>query len=117
MRIHTNTLTVHDLHDALATTGLRAGGVRVDTASLHNSRKRKVSIEFRLSAEPGKGRRRRNTGYYGAEDAFQTPFQMAATYDEHGIWMAELFERDPEAIIGYYDGRDDFHEQTKGKYR
>jgi hypothetical protein len=44
----------------------------------------------------------------------------AATYDEHGEWMAEVFERDPEArIVGYedYRGRDDFHEKTGGKYR
>jgi hypothetical protein len=63
----------------------------------------------------GKGKRYRlNGGNIGALEAY------AATYDEHGEWMAEVFERDPEArIVGYedYRGRDDFHEKTGGKYR
>jgi|ERR1700729_4346849 len=36
-----------------------------------------------------------------------------ATYDEHGEWMAKLFEIDPDAIIATYDGVEDFYRQTQ----
>lgn len=38
--------------------------------------------------------------------------EKAATWDEHGVWMNELFRRDPQAVIGCYDGRDAFLEET-----
>jgi hypothetical protein len=41
----------------------------------------------------------------------------AATWDEHGHIFARLFDTDPEAIIGHYDGREDFHAQTHDAYR
>lgn len=44
-----------------------------------------------------------------------------ATYDEHGRFMNALFERDPATrivlAVNTFDGADDFHAQTGGKYR
>lgn len=127
MRIHSDTLTGGDLSDALSAAGLRTAGVWIETADKTGSRTRDHAFTVKLAAEPREGRRRqRNTGTRGAEEpryyrpAGADPFQVAATWDEHGRWMAELFEIDPAAVImgsGRYDGREDFHAQTDGKYR
>jgi hypothetical protein len=114
MRIHTDVLTTDDLHGAVGQAGL--DGVWVDSITLHRSTKRAQGIEFRLAANPKKGRRRRNTGQYGAEDSGLEMMTAAATYDEHGEWMAVLFDRDPNAVIGPYEGRDRFHDMTKHSY-
>lgn len=117
MRLHTNVLTTADLSDALTETGLTAEGVFMDVLTLHGSRSHARAFEFRLGATPAKGRRRRNTGHYGAEDAGMTQEVAAATYDEHGRWMAYLYERDPYAKIGPYTSVDDFHAKTKSQYK
>jgi hypothetical protein len=119
MRIHSNVLMPSDLQVALNDTGLSAEGVHLDTASVHRSTKRGTGIEFRLSAQPGrdrfgKARRPRNTGQWGAEQS--GGYDKGATYDEHGVWMARLFEIDPDAIVGPYDGVDKFHEMTRYEY-
>ena len=36
----------------------------------------------------------------------------AATWDEWGIWIAALYDIDPEAIIGQYWSREDFYDTT-----
>jgi hypothetical protein len=115
MRIHSDKLTRADLAEAIMAAGLE--GVYVDGVIEGRSQSRARGFTVKLAARPGPGRRRRNTGRYGAEDAGHEMYQASATYDEHGAWMAELFERDPDAIVTYYKGRDDFHDQTEGKYR
>lgn len=40
----------------------------------------------------------------------------AATWDEWGWFMAEVYNRDPNAKIGSYRSEDDFHGQTMHKY-
>jgi hypothetical protein len=108
VKLHSDKITTQTLTAAIGTAGLR--GVAVEAVTV-GSRKRARGIEFRLDAAPGPGRRRRNSGQYGAESGY------AATWDEHGAWFAVLFDIDPEAIIGSYDGREDFERQTGGKYR
>lgn len=42
-----------------------------------------------------------------------------ATWDETGVWMARLFDKDPALrIVSFrkYDGKEDFHSQTEGRY-
>jgi hypothetical protein len=56
-------------------------------------------------------KRHHNTGTHGAGD------EGAATYDDYGRFIAALFAIDPNARIAYYDGADDFHVKTAGKYR
>jgi len=95
--------------------------VFIEDFEIKNSRLRKFGYEVKLAAHAGKDRygktrTRRNTGRYGAEDAGQEAFYLAATWDEWGHWIAELFERDPDAIIGEYRGRDDFHAYTSERY-
>lgn len=51
-----------------------------------------------------------NTGQYGAGE------QGAASYEQHGRWMAALFAKDPAARIAYYDGVGDFDRATQGAF-
>lgn len=41
----------------------------------------------------------------------------AATWDEWGLWIAEVFKLDPLAVIGPYKGQGEFHRITKDKFR
>lgn len=107
MRIHTDTLTVDDLHAAAQLAGT---DVRVETATRHGSRARAYALDFILSGHGKHG------GQYG------NLYYNAASWDDYGIALAELFRRDPRAIVGTagrptYDGADDFHERTVNRYR
>jgi hypothetical protein len=106
MRAHSDTLTRRDFQvdapDEVAVDIVRTG-----------SRARAHGFTFWLyRLTPGaNGARRRNTGTRGGERS-----EFAATWDEHGELFARLFERDPRAMIGPYDGRADFHAKTQGAY-
>lgn len=95
MRIHTDKLTEKDLYDAATRAG---SGVRVEM-TVHGSRKRARAFAFQLS---GTSTRKRNTGNYGAagEDAYWGPDRShAATWDEWGMFLGELFRIDPDATV------------------
>jgi hypothetical protein len=105
MHVHTNTLDVGDLADILRATGLAARGVYLDDerggpngATSHRSRSHARRLTFYLVATPGYGRRWANSGHKGAGT------DKAATYDEWGVFLAELFTRDPDAKAGQYVG-------------
>lgn len=56
---------------------------------------------------------------YGRSGMPKSPPGKAATWDEHGVWMARLFDKDPELrIVAFakYEGKEDFHTQTEGRY-
>lgn len=111
MKIHSDILQSSDLHAALSDANIPA--VYLDECNARGSRSRRGAFEFRLAAVRGPGHhRRRNSGQYGAEGADVA----AATYADHGKWMAELFKRDADAIVGPYKGVDDFHRATKGEF-
>lgn len=113
MIVYSDILGSASIHDALATTGLSADGVWLELHGPLGSRKRRARFVVKLSADAGAdrfGTKRRwaNSGSWGA----QTPRNgfvgepmgdKAATYDEWGVFIAELFARDPLAIIGQYD--------------
>jgi hypothetical protein len=87
------------------------------SANVHavNARKTKYGYVIHLeylgeNTGKGSGRRRVNSGEHGAG------YHYAATWDEHGIWMAALYELDPDMEISYYNNRADFMEQT-GRYQ
>jgi predicted aminopeptidase len=110
MKIHTDTLRIADLQAALRETGLAGRGVYLDderAPAERGSRKRARRIDFYLVATDGYGRRWANSGISGAGT------DKAATYDEWGVFLAELFERDPEASANYYASRRDFEAQTE----
>jgi hypothetical protein len=56
------------------------------------------------------GKRRHRLNFWPDDSAY------AASYDEWGYFIAELFELDPDAKFGYYKGRDDFDSQTNWKF-
>lgn len=112
MKLHTDTLTISDMHRALTATVPAATLEAVE----QGSRSRARGVTFRIAADARPGRRRRDDGRYGAEDAFMPAYTYAATWDEHGAFFARLFTLDPEAIIGPYKGRADFNRQTAYKY-
>jgi hypothetical protein len=110
MHIHTDHLNKSDLRDALRATGLSARGVYFDfdrAMSVHGSRKRARRIDFYLVATEGHGRRWANSGNYGAGT------DKAATWLEWGALIAELYHRDPGALVAYYGSPGDFIASTR----
>lgn len=99
MRLYSDTLTGGDLYAAVP------DGCTLDTIAIGRPRTRKHGWQARLT-RPGSNRRT-NTGTHGAGE------ERAATYQDHGVWMARLFEIDPDAKITQYDGREDFERQTR----
>lgn len=100
MRIHTN-LDFGDLVDAA-----RHAGVTIARSSKHGSRSRAHAFEVNLS---GSGR---HGGQWGNGQG------RSATWDEWGIFLAELFRRDPELNVGkVYPNEEAFHWVTVDRYR
>lgn len=116
MKVYSDTLTPADFAHALQ--GAQAAGLigpSVFLAELDEKPARKAARLYvvqlaAVSKMPGEKRRRVNTGSTGAGDVF------AATWDEWGYFMAEVFARDESAVFGPYDGVDSFREMTKGAY-
>jgi hypothetical protein len=104
MRIHTNTVTYTDL----AQSALLAG-VYLERDSEHKSKSHKRAFDVILS---GSSPRRRNSGA-----AANRTDDYAATWDEWGIFLGELFRRDPAIKCAYYRDAADFHWQTGGRFR
>lgn len=119
MRLHSDFLTVDDINDAL-NRAQRRGNVDAlivfDTLLAKGSRKRKYAFEIRLewigTKVKGDGRRWTNTGNAGSD----TGGMYAATYDEWGWFIAELFDKDEHAIFGHYVGMDGFNTATRYAY-
>jgi hypothetical protein len=105
MRLHTDILTARQVY--AATAGI--DGVDVEL-TYHGSRSRDHAFDVHLIAESRKGRRRSNTGTYGAG------YDYAATWDEWGLFFAALFEDDPQMTCWAYDGADDFSRSTGGRF-
>lgn len=100
MRIHSDTLSVIDIYDAVSD----LPGVYV-TVSEHGSRARRKSFEVSLE---GNGYARK-TGFYGSDRSTR-----GATWDEWGVFLARLFDVDPRAFAGSVcDGFGKIDEGTK----
>lgn len=79
------------------------------------SRSHRYGFEIQLgtynkTSGPANSRHYKNSGTYGASNIY------AATYDEWGWFLAEVFAQDPDAIFGPYKGRDDFNTRTHDAY-
>lgn len=144
MRIHSDTLTIADIEDALAqckADGTIHGAVMIDVAESKGSRKRAGAIELRIGAPFGtptfyaqrtvdylayvlgetadavlgvakrSGRRFSRNGYAG-DYMSGNVLRIGATWHEWGYLIEKLFEKDPQAIIGNYDGIDSFEYQV-----
>lgn len=106
MKVYSDLLDTPDLYAALP------ADVYAATVKLKRPRKRARGWTVSLEGLGSRHYRRKNSGNYGAS----SPGTMAATWDDHGVWMAALFAKDPNALIADYDGRDDFERQTR-EYR
>lgn len=101
MRLHSDILTERDLLASLP------ANVHAYVTS-HGSRKRARAFEVTLyvTQKDELHRRYGNSGGYGsAED-------VAATWDEWGTWMQNLYYIDPDALIGWYSSYHHFLEMT-----
>lgn len=111
MRIHTDTITHLDIYDAA-----RAAGSAVDfTAEEHASRTHARAYEVKLT---GSSPRRPNTGRRGADWGTD---EHAATWDEWGLFLAHLYDVDPDARAGgakipVYRNASDFYVKTGDRF-
>lgn len=101
MRIHTDTLTHSELVAALP------GGVYAYITA-KGSRKRDHAFEVTLYVfeKDALHRRYGNSGGYGRSD------DVAATWDEWGVWIAKLYKSDHDALIGPYESYSSFFDST-----
>lgn len=119
MYVYSKTLTMADLENAAARLGLEL----VPGAELYEGPRTRRFDRVRLQSADA-----RTVEYPRETKAWEEGRMIystgrrhhSATYDEHGYWMAELFELDPNARIksGMHDfrGHADFHEQTRDTY-
>lgn len=114
MKLHSDTLTTGDVYNAMSYAKNGGGvsdGVYFAVLDESGSRTRANAWEVRL-AHPGDADHRRytnggNTGNGGLR---------AATYDEWGWFIAELFALDADAVFGTYKGVADFDAQTRYRF-
>lgn len=114
MRIHVNILTSFDIYRALVDSRIAADVYPV-VMEQHGSRTHTRAFEVQLGTEdktsgPTRSRHYKNSGTHGAGNVY------AATYDEWGYFLANLFDQDPTAKAGPYADRADFHAKTECKY-
>lgn len=100
MKIHSDTLTINDLHRATS-----PGSFWICDYQRESSRSRAEGWKVYLTgsspyAQNSHGKRSGN----------------AATYDEWGVFLARLYALDTRMIAGPYKGVEDFNRQTEGKY-
>lgn len=123
MKLHSNILTESDVRDALERAKKRGHVDRLtvfDVLDAKGSRTRKNAFEVHLEwigdKVKGDGRRWTNSGKRGADSYDNGRGTYAATYDEWGWFIAELFDKDENAVFGHYKGMDSFNSQTKHAY-
>lgn len=102
MRFHTDTLTRDDVIRAA-----RKAGATIETLSSHGSRSRDHAFEVKLT---GNSNRRPNGGSYGAGDDY------AATWDQWGVFIGQLFNLDPDMTTIYYHDAGAFDAVTLGRF-
>lgn len=101
MRIHT-TLTAQEIREIGQS--FNHIGVAVQTIEAHGSRKRARRLDVGLSGHSIAG------GAYGALD------YTTATYDEWGMFIAAIYERDETAIVGPYTTQTVFRDVTQFRF-
>ena len=106
MKIHSDIIEYTDLARATIEP-TRIKDVYVEAQRV-GSRKRGHGFNVTLYSTD-ETRPHKNSGKYGADTG---NYNKSVSWDDWGIWMDRLFELDPNAIIGIYDGRDDFYRQT-----
>jgi hypothetical protein len=101
MRIFSDTLTTNDLYEALP-----AGVLANITTKGGRNRRHSFEVTLYVLEKDELHRRYGNSGGYGSRD------DVAATWDEWGLWIEKLFDLDPDALIGHYESYSHFLDQT-----
>lgn len=123
MRIHTDSLKRQDVVDALRKTKTdnRVGSnVIFNVLSEHRSTIRARAFEVQLIAASSIGPQK-NGRQFTSSGGYRTGNDYAATHDEWGWLLSELFELDPNMVCGsgkhpIYYGAADFHHRTALSY-
>jgi hypothetical protein len=124
MRLHSNILRYSHIHSALE--AAKAAGkvdrsVQFETLDDKGSRTRDHAFEVQLgwygNKVAGDGRRWKNSGNRGANSYDNGTGVYAATYDEWGWFIAELYRIDPNLVFGHYKDRATFLTMTKHAYK
>lgn len=120
MRIHTNSDSPRSTIDQALRNAIRRGNVAPDVhfvvgPTVYGSRSHAHGVEVQLgtydsSSGPTRSRHFKNTGTSGADHIW------AATWDEWGWFLAEVFNYDPSAKAGPYVGREGFDAATSNAY-
>lgn len=119
--IHSDRLELHDIRDALQSAkdnGNVASHVYFDTFTAKGSRTRKNAFHVHLGtetkdrAQDARGRMslRRRPSNSRNMDELAT---YVASYAEWGFFIAEIFNLDPDAVVGWYKTQQLFHEYTR----
>lgn len=114
MHIHTDKLTHADIVDAVRGAGVEISPnvwtVRLTDAGVKHYGSRSRARSFRFMVQ---GTSSRAPGFNRAE----FPGQKAATWDEWGMILAELFRRDPYAFVpDVYESGEHFRWVTGGRF-
>lgn len=103
MRIHSRTVTEADIYKAARSASeFGHGRAYVHHLSRHGSRSHGTAYDVALVGDGTVNRRRTQAD----RDEF------AATWDQWGVFLAELFLIDPDMKAGPYKGRESFNTQT-----
>lgn len=123
MKLHSDILTESDIREALGRAQRRGNVDRLTVFMIlepKKSRTRANGFEIRLEwigdKVKGDGRHWTNSGKRGADSYDNGNGTYAATYDEWGWFIAELFDKDENLVFGHYKGMDHFNEYTKYAY-
>ena len=111
MRIHSNVLTPGDLFRAMSAALPEAPDVNLILQGTFGSRSHAKAFEIALRGHGARHTRRPNTGIAGSASA-----ERAATFDDWGWFCVAVFDMDPDAKVGQYNGSEDFHRATKDAY-
>ena len=96
MKIHSDVLTYRDIHASIPDT------CYVEWFAVAGSKQRERAWDVRIS-----GSSKYNMSGLPAK---------AATWDEWGYFLRDLFKIDPNAICGRYKGVEDFNKKTENAF-
>lgn len=90
--------------------------IEFDKLEEHGSRThtRRIDATLYSYVRDAQHKHRTNSGWYGAGMSGGPAY--AATWDEWGYFLAEIFDADPEAKTDYYASGADFDRQTEFKF-
>lgn len=103
MKLHSDSITKQDVYRA-AELARHHDGADIYVAEMmqNGSRSRARGITFYMESMNG----RYATNRQGRDEGAR-----AASWSDYGYFIQRLFDVDPDAIIGYYRGLDDFRRQ------